>query len=333
MKKLFSILLLTGLISCTTIKNNYKTNEMKLTPELIKITEHLQKIQVFDAQNEVDMSRKGYETMAVQLNGKKEAVKTIEEFNIPQKDHQIPLRMYKPNGSQNEKSSAIIYLHGGWFVSGSFETHDSIVRKLANATGSIIVFIDYRLAPEFPFPAGFEDCISTVEWIIKNAENLNIDKSKIGIIGDSAGGALAASISTQLGDQLKFQVLIYPAADNKLNTQSWKDYENGPIINKEEGIRAWNWYLPQPENQANPVAIPILIKNFKHTPPTLVLLAEHDPLKDEGQQLANNMEAFGINVKIVFYKDMVHGFMHMGSLKEAKLATDEIATFVKENLR
>lgn len=332
MKKLFGILLLTELISCNTINNN-KINGMKLTPEIIKITEHLQKIQVFDAQNGVDMSRKGYETMAAQLSGKKEAVRMIEEFNIPQKDHQIPIRMYKPNGNQDEKSSAIIYIHGGWFVSGSFETHDAIVRKLANATGSAIVFVDYRLAPEFPFPAGLEDCKSTIEWIIKNVENLKIDKNKIGIIGDSAGGALAAGLSTQLGDQLKFQVLIYPASDNKFNTQSWKDYENGPIINKEEGIRAWNWYLSKPEDLENPLAIPILIKDFKQTPSTLVLLAEHDPLKDEGQKLANTMETFGINVKTIYHKDMVHGFMHMGSLKESKLATDEIAAFVKENLK
>ncbi len=306
---------------------------MKLSPEIIKITEHLQKIQVFDGQNGIDMSRKGYETMAAQLSGKKEAIRTIEEFNIPQKDHQIPVRMYKPNGNQDEKLSAIIYLHGGWFVSGSFETHDAIVRKLANATGSTIIVVDYRLAPEFPFPAGLEDGKSTIEWIIKHAENLKIDKNKMGIIGDSAGGALAMSLSTQLGDYLKFQVLIYPAADNKFNTQSWKDYENGPIINKEEGIRAWNWYLPKPEDQENPLAIPMLIKDFKHTPPTLVLLAEHDPLKDEGQKLANTMKAFGINVQSVFYKDMIHGFMHMGSLKEVKLATDEIAAFVKDNLK
>lgn len=331
MKKLFSLLLLTELISCTTINKN-KINEMKLTPELIKITEHLQKIQVFDAQNEIDRSRKGYETMTAQLSGKKEAVRTIEEFDIPH-NHQIPVRVYQPNGNQNQKTSAIIYLHGGWFVSGSFETHDAIVRKLANATGSTIIFVDYRLAPEFPFPAGFEDCTSVIEWIINNAETLNIDKNKIGIIGDSAGGALVASLSTQLGDQLKFQVLIYPASDNKFKTQSWKDYENGPVINKEEGIKAWNSYLAKPEDRENPLAIPILIKDFKHTPPTLVLIAEHDPLKDEGQELANTMKAFGINIKTIFYKDMVHGFMHMGSLKEAKLAIDEIAAFVKENLK
>ncbi len=322
-----------GLISCKTI-NNYKMNTVQLNPEITKIIENLQKIHVFDGKDILDMSRKGYETMALQLGGKKEAVKVIEEFKIYQNNNETPIRIYRPNESENEKSSAIIYLHGGWFISGSFETHDAIVRQLANTTGSAIVFVDYRLAPEHPFPGGFDDAQFATEWIINNAEKLNLDKNKIGIIGDSSGGALATSVSTQLGGQLKFQVLIYPATDNKLNTPSWSVYENGPIINKEEGIRAWKWYLNNPSDQKNPLAIPSLIKDFKNTPPTFVLLAEHDPLRDEGQQLAENMKASGIEVETVVYKEMVHGFMHMGAvLRETKEAVQEIATFTKEKLK
>ncbi|WP_326983536.1 alpha/beta hydrolase [Chryseobacterium sp. MYb264] len=309
-------------------------NTIQLNPEIAKILENLQQIHVFDGKDILDMSRKGYETMAVQLGGKKEAVRMIEEFNIPQNDHEIPIRIYRPNEIESEKSSAIVYLHGGWFISGSFETHDAIVRQLANATGSAVIFVDYRLAPEYPFPAGFNDAQLATEWIINNAEQLHLDKNKIGIIGDSAGGALATGVSTQLGEKLKFQVLIYPAADNTFQTASWKDYENGPIINKEEGIRAWNWYLDNTSYHQNPLAVPLLIKDFKNTPPTFVLLAEHDPLRDESQQLAEQMKASGIQVKTVVYKEMVHGFMHMGAvLKEAKEAAQEIAAFTKENLK
>lgn len=334
MKRLLGILMIAGLVSCRTINDNKEMNTIKLTPEITKIVENLQKIHVFDGQNTLDMSRKGYETMAIQLSGKKETIRMIEEFNIPQDTYKIPVRIYRPNGIENEKSSAIIYLHGGWFVSGSFETHDAIVRQLANATGAVIIFVDYRLAPEHPFPAGYDDAQSAAQWVLDNADHLHLDKNKIGIIGDSAGGALAAGVSTQLGDQLKFQVLIYPAADNRLNTNSWKDYENGPIINKEEGIRSWNWYLTTPENRQNPLAIPSLIKDFKNTPPTLVLLSGHDPLRDEGRQLAEHMKASGIQVKTVVYKEMVHGFMHMGAvLKETQEAVQEIATFTKESLK
>lgn len=306
---------------------------VQFNPEVNKIVENLQKIHVFDGKTPLDISRKGYETMTVQLSGKKEAVKMIEEFSIPSTSHAIPVRIYRPRGVERERSPAIVYLHGGWFVSGSFETHDAIVRQLANATGATIIFVDYRLAPEHPFPAGLNDAQSVTQWFISNADRLHIDKNKIGIIGDSAGAALVASVSTQLGRLLKFQVLIYPAADNKLNTESWQDYETGPIINKAEGIMAWNWYLASPQDQRNPLAVPSLIKDFKETPPTLILLAEHDPLREEGRQLAENMKASGVHVKTVVYKDVVHGFMHMGAvLKQSREAIQEIGTFIKENL-
>jgi acetyl esterase len=126
--------------------------------------------------------------------------------------------------------------------------------------------------------------VDTVKWVIDNAANLGIDPDQIGIIGDSAGGALATAVSTQIGDQLKFQVLIYPAADNRLNSKSWETYENGPVLNREGGVEAWKSYLPA-EESGNPLAIPVLIKDFKETPPTLVILAEHDPLLDDGKQL------------------------------------------------
>jgi acetyl esterase len=316
------------------INHSKEMNTTKLTPEITKIIENLNKLHVFDGINSLDISRKGYETMAIQLSGKKEAVKMIEEFNIRSKNHEIPVRIYRPNEIINEKSPAIVYLHGGWFISGSFETHDAIVRQLVNATGSAIVFVDYRLAPEYPFPAGFDDAQSATEWVVNNSDSLNIDKNMIGIIGDSAGAALAVGVSTRLGEHLRFQVLIYPAADNQLNTQSWKDYENGPIINKEEGIKAWNWYLTDPMDQQNPMAIPLLIKDFKNTPPTLILLAEHDPLRDEGKQLAENMKTSEIPVKITHYKEMVHGFLHMGAvLRETREAFRDIAAFTKENLK
>lgn len=333
MKKLIGIIIMSGLISCKTINNNTKMNTVQLNPELTKIVANLKMIHVFDGKTPLDISRKGYETMALQLSGKKEAVQMIETFNISNNNQKIPVSIYRPKGIESTKSPAIIYLHGGWFVSGSFETHDAIVRQLANATGATIIFVDYRLAPEHPFPAGLNDAQFATEWMINQADQLHLDKDKMGIIGDSAGGALATSVATQLGHLLKFQVLIYPAADNKLNTRSWKDYENGPIINKEEGIRAWNWYLANSKDRQNPLAVPLLIKDFKDTPPTLVLLSEHDPLRDEGRQLAENMKTSGVRVKTVVYKDMVHGFMHMGAvLKETRVAVQEIAAFTKENL-
>ena len=305
---------------------------MQFTSPIVQILDHLEKIQPFNAQNPLDGSRKYLETMSLQLSKKKEAVAMIEELNISAENRKIPIRIYRPQGRDIQKSSAIIYIHGGWFIAGGYETHDAVVRKLANKSNSVVIFADYRLAPEHPFPAGLNDCVDTVKWVIDNAANLGIDPDQIGIIGDSAGGALATAVSTQIGDQLKFQVLIYPAADNRLNSKSWETYENGPVLNREGGVEAWKSYLPA-EESGNPLAIPVLIKDFKETPPTLVILAEHDPLLDDGKQLSENMEKAGVSIRTSFYKDMVHGFMHMGEvLDEVQTAVEEMASFAHQNL-
>ncbi|MBO9691150.1 MAG: alpha/beta hydrolase [Chryseobacterium sp.] len=306
---------------------------MQLTPKIVQILNHLETIQPFNPENSLDGARKYLETMSLQLSGKKEPVAMIEEVMIPQENHQIPVRIYRPDGKNIQQSSAIIYIHGGWFIAGGFETHDAVVRKLANQTGSVVFFIDYRLAPEYPFPAGLNDCINGIKWITENAESLGIDSDKIGIIGDSAGAALSTAVSTRLGRQFKFQVLIYPAADNQLSSKSWKTYENGPVLNRQGGIEAWDWYLPEAEKD-NPLAIPVLIRDFKDTPPTLMILAEHDPLLDDGKLLSENMKNAGVELKTSLYKDMVHGFMHMGELlEEVQSAVNEMADFAHQNLK
>ncbi|SDI97504.1 alpha/beta hydrolase [Chryseobacterium jejuense] len=306
---------------------------MQLTPKINQILNHLEKIQSFNPQNPLDDARKYLEAMSLQLSAKKEAVAMIEELDIPMENHQIPIRIYRPKGKTVQKSSAIIYIHGGWFIAGGYETHDAVVRKLANATGSAVIFIDYRLAPEHPFPAGLNDCLDVVKWIIGNADSLGIDQDQIGIIGDSAGGALSTAVSTQIGELFTFQVLIYPAVDNQLNTKTWEIYENGPVLNKQGGVDAWNSYLPKEESN-NPLAIPILIKDFKNTPSTLIIIAEHDPLADDARQLAENMQNAGVPLTTSFYKDMVHGFMHMGEiLEETQLAVNEMADFAQQHFK
>lgn len=200
---------------------------MQLTPKITQILNHLETIQPFNPQNSLDGARKFLETMSLQLSGKKESVAMIEELHISKESHQIPIRIYRPHGKEIQQSSAIIYIHGGWFIAGGYETHDAVVRKLANKTGSVVIFIDYRLAPEHPFPAGLNDCIDGVKWVFDNAESLGIDPDKVGIIGDSAGGALSTAVSTQLGKQLKFQVLSLKQAFTKIwftDLCIWENY-------------------------------------------------------------------------------------------------------------
>lgn len=333
MRKIIVSALLSVCFSCTNKQS--KNSNMELTNEVNRIVSYLPSIQVFEGKDNLDSNRRGYENMANQLSGKKEPVKVIEECSIEIDSHKIPVRIYRPQGIlKDAKSSAIVYLHGGWFISGSFETHDAVVRKLANATNSIIVFPEYRLAPEHPFPAGFDDSLAITNWLFDHADSLGVDSEKIGIVGDSAGAALACTVTVELPKQLRFQVLIYPASDNNLNTPSWKKYANGPILTKEGAVQAWDLYLSDQKDKHNPLAVPILINDFKKTPETLILLAEHDPLHDEGRQLAINMEKARVKTKTISYKNMIHGFMHMGSvLNETQLVAKEIAVFTNERTK
>lgn len=308
-------------------------NNMQLTERVGKVVDYLANMQVFEETDPLGAGRRGYENMANQFSGSREPIRIIEEFSIPFGEQQIPVRIYRPNGITKAKSPAILYAHGGWFISGGFETHDAIARKMASATGAILVLIDYRLAPEFPYPAGPDDCWAVSQWVFKHAESLGIDAGKIGVVGDSAGGALASSLARQFVNQIRFQVLIYPATNNELDTSSWQKYADGPILNKSGGKQAWSWYLSGITKIEYTKAVPLKALNFKDIAPTFIILAEHDPLHDEGERLAARMKADGVTVRLTTYKDMVHGFMHMGGvLKETQMVIDEIAVFIKNIL-
>ncbi|WP_437918887.1 alpha/beta hydrolase [Sphingobacterium sp. LRF_L2] len=302
---------------------------MKLTEKVKNVNAHVQQIKVFGASDSVDAARKGYEYMAGQLSGTKTKIRVIEEFDIPAANHQIAVRLYRPEGLETRNSAAIIYVHGGWFMSGGLETHDAIARKLADATKAVTILVDYRLAPEYPFPAGIEDILVVTGWLLEHAQRLHIDGNQVGIVGDSAGAALALAVAMKMKEQLKFQVLIYPATDNKLNTVSWMKYADGPILSKASGIEAWSMYLSDDSNNIDPRAVPILNDVFEDISPVLVLLAEHDPLHDEGKLLAEKIANAGAIVEVVDYAEMIHGFMHMGAaFKEVEDATARIALFI-----
>lgn len=229
----------------------------------------------------------------IPLAGEKEPVFQIIEKELLNKEHTIKLRIYRPNN--NEKSSAIIYFHGGWFNAGNLETHDTPLRQLANLSKTVIIAVDYRLGPEHPFSAGLNDCEFAIKWTIENASLLNINPNKIMIAGDSAGSALATAITRKFRKSVIAQILIYPVTDNSLKSSSWNEFQDGPLLDLKGAIQAWDWYLPNSEDQNNPDAVPILADDLKKLPPTFVAVAEYDPLKDEGILYAEKLKANGIS--------------------------------------
>ncbi|WP_289660823.1 alpha/beta hydrolase [Flavobacterium panacagri] len=302
---------------------------MIVSKQVQNVLDFIQKIEIEENLNPWEANRAFY-TNFIPLAGKKEAVFQITEQTLSDNNNSINLRIYRPN--DDEKQPVIIYFHGGWFNAGSLETHDTPLRQLANATQSTIIAVDYRLAPEHPFPAGLNDCEFVVKWLIENALSINIDPEKIIIAGDSAGGALASSITRKFRSKIAVQLLIYPVTSNDLKTASWIEFQNGPLLDLKSGIQAWDWYLP--DNYKNDSdAIPLLANDLSGLPPTFIAVAEYDPLRDEAIQYAEKIKKAEGSVKLNLYKGTTHGFFQMGGfIADSKILMQDMVDFLNNTV-
>ena len=302
---------------------------MIVSKQVQKALSYVQNIEVPAHENPWEKGRAFYEKF-IPLAGEQEAIYHTEEHSLFFDNHNVALRVYRPN--TDEKVPLLIYFHGGWFNAGSLETHDRPLRQLANITQATIVAVSYRLAPEYPFPEGLDDCLYATNWILENLSFLKINVSKIIIAGDSAGGALAATVTRKFKEKVSAQILIYPVTDNSLKTASWIEFQNGPILDLESAHQAWDWYLPEMTHRKNPDAVPILSENFDHLPPTFIAVAQYDPLKDEAMEYGEKLKTKNVSVELKLYKETIHGFFQMGGyIDEALVLMQDINQFIKVN--
>jgi acetyl esterase len=282
----------------------------------------------------IEAARNGYRQLAP-LGGEPEPVHSVKDHLVEAKDHQIPIRIYNPYGGSG--LPAIIFFHGGWFFAGDLETHDRPLRALANAVGCIVVAVDYRLAPEHPFPAAIDDGSSVLKWIAGEGAQFGIDADRLIIAGDSAGGTIAAVLARKVagirGLHVLLQVLIYPVTDPSLRSESWQKFAAGPVITLDIALQAWKMYVPDPADRETADAAPILASDLAGSPEALVIVGEYDPLHDEGVAYASRLENAGVAVKISAYKGMPHGFFQMaGYIDEGKRAMEEVANAINDVL-
>lgn len=301
---------------------------MVLSEQVSKVLAYIQSIEIEENLTQCQAGRAFYEKFSP-LAGSKEEVHRIMEYSIEYDEVSIPLRVYQPY--ERNMLPVIIYFHGGWFNAGSLDTHDIPLRKLSNLAESTIIAVDYRLAPEYPFPFGLNDCMFSVEWIIENAKEFNIDPNRIVIMGDSAGGALATAVTRKFRDKVIGLVLIYPVTDNSLNTDSWRVYQDGPLLDLKGGVQAWEWYLQNESDKTNPDAVPILANDLSALPPTLVTVAEYDPLRDEAIHYVEKMKHYDVDVELKLYKGTTHGFFQMGGfIEQTQVLMEDIVSFLKK---
>ena len=263
------------------------------------------------------------------------AVSLVRELQAQGPHGSIPLRLYRPAGAPEAALlPVLVYFHGGGFVIGDLDTHDVLCRELANGAGCAVVAVDYRLAPEYPFPCAVDDCLAATYWVRKNAQELGLDATRLAVGGDSAGGNLAAVVSLLARDAgdlpIVFQLLIYPATDARCSAPSHQTNGQGYLLTTESMAYYLGHYFRTAQDKLSDRASPLLSQDLSRLPPALVLTAGYDPLRDEGLQYAQRLSEAGNGVTAVCFERQIHGFILMGkALEEANSAVAMCAVELK----
>ncbi len=249
----------------------------------------------------------------------------------------IPLRLYRGQGSDASRPQpTLIYYHGGGWVLGNLESHDGVCRDIANAAKCTVISVDYRLAPEAKFPAAADDSIAAAQWIHDNAADLGVDRNRLAVGGDSAGGNLSAVVALHArdndGPKLKLQVLIYPSADMSSVYPSYEAFAEQLPLTRTTMDWFVDLYLDNRERDAKDWrASPLHAKSLAGLPPAYVITAGMDPLRDEGEAFAAKLKAAGVPVSVKRFDGQVHGFLTMGRIiRDSKVAIGDIAGELKK---
>ena len=271
------------------------------------------------------------------LQGEPENVAETRDILIPGPAGKLPVRLYHP--SPGKTLPMVVYFHGGGWVIGDLEIVDKPCRALANASGCVVASVNYRLSPETKFPGPAEDCYAATRWLAEQASEIGADRGRIAVAGDSAGGNLAAVVALMArdrgGPELAYQLLIYPVTAPAKGTKSasYQDNAEGYLLTRGSMEWFWDHYLASPEDGENPYASPMHASDLSKLPPAMVVTAEFDPLRDEGQAYARRLREAGVTVKTAHYEGLIHGFFWMaGALDAGRKLTREMGEELRQQL-
>jgi len=260
------------------------------------------------------MAREAMAAAGAAMGGDPPRVARVDDLQASGPAGPIPLRAYYPDGAG--PFGALVYFHGGGWVIGSIETHDSLCRALANTTGWAVFSVEYRLAPEHKYPAAADDAYAATAWVAAQARTLGVDAARVAVAGDSAGGNLAAVVAQMArdrgGPRLRAQALIYPVTDYDFTTPSYGANADGYLLTQDAMRWFWDHYLADARQGSEPYASPLRARDLHGLPPALVLTAEFDPLRDEGEAYAAALRRAGVPVDQHRYDGLIHGFFQFG---------------------
>ncbi len=248
-------------------------------------------------------------------------------------DCDVPVRLYRP---ENGTAGVLLYFHGGGWVVGDLNSHDETCRRLCAGSGAAVVAVDYRRAPETPYPGAIMDCYNATAWVSKQAAELGFDPARLAVGGDSAGGNLAAATALMARDRggpdIAFQLLVYPVTAADFDRASYLENGEGYLLTRRSMQWFWQLYVPTAEQRQETYAAP-LCGELAGLPPALVQVAEFDPLRDEGIAYAQALQAAGNQAHLTQYEGMIHGFFSMpAAIGTANQAMDEACAALRSYL-
>jgi acetyl esterase len=273
--------------------------------------------------------------MMASLAGPIQEVARVEDRTIPGPARPIPVRVYWPENGKN--LPALVYYHGGGWVIGDLDSWDRTLRALTNASGCVVISVDYRLAPEHKFPSAVEDADAAVRYVAEHAGEFGIDVNRIAVGGDSAGGNLAAVACLMArdrgGPKIAFQLLVYPATNYKDDRPSMREFAEGYFLTQAGMDYFWGHYLARPEDGHHPHVSPLKAQSLAGLPPAMVITAECDPIRDQGEAYAARLQEAGVPVSVKRYDGAIHAFFNFGGIIDSgKQAVEDAGAALKAAL-
>lgn len=259
------------------------------------------------------------------------AMAGIEDLTAPGPAGPIPVRLYRPTAEAG--LSVLVYLHGGGLVMGSNRSFEPLARELAQASGAAVAAVDYRLAPESPPPAQFDDAYAATEWVSAQADDLNLDASRLAVVGDSAGGSLAAAVALaardHAGPRICAQVLLYPGLDRDMGAPSIISMPDAPLL-RHEDIVYMHELVDRGRAPRDPYQVPAYAADLRGLPAAIVVTGECDPIRDWGERYAERLRDAGVQTTVTRYPGMYHGFlMRSDATARGRLALAEIGALLR----
>lgn len=265
------------------------------------------------------------------------AIGHVENLEIRSRAGILRARLYRDTAEAD--APALLYLHGGGFILGTLDGVDELCRAIAARSGFVVVSLEYRLAPENPYPAALDDCVDAYLWLREHARDLAIDYDRIAVGGDSAGGALAAGLCLALRDgELPLpmaQVLAYPPVDDTFTAPSWTEFADAPLLTSADSQWLIEQYRgPDYQDRPDPLAAPIRAESLHGLPPALILTAEVDPIRDDAEAYAARLHRSGVAVVTTRYAGVFHGFFtEVGVFAKTEQAIEDVCAYLRRLVR